>query len=51
VPIKLARHLVAAHRHHAQFADFGDAEGYQNALPALRRALGPGADRGPSDPG
>ncbi len=46
-PIKHARRVVAAHRQYAHFVDYGDAEGYHQELPKLRRALGPATDREP----
>jgi hypothetical protein len=48
-PIKHARRVVAAHRHYAQFVDYGDAEAYQRALPDLRPALRPRDDARPPD--
>ena len=38
-PIKHARPVVHPHRWYRQFADYGDAEGYHESLPELRRAL------------
>jgi len=38
-PIKHARKLVAAHPRYSSFADFGDAEGYQKELEALREQV------------
>ena len=46
-PIKHARRVIAAHQHYAAFADYGDAEAYQRALPDLRRALRPRGDAQP----
>ena len=50
-PIKHARRVVAAHQHYAVLVDYGDADSYRKALPDLRRALRPGADPKPRDPG
>jgi len=38
-PIKHARKLVAAHPRYSGFADFGDADGYQKELEALREQV------------
>jgi hypothetical protein len=38
-PIKNAQRLRAAHRHYHEFVDYGDAAGYRQQLPALRRSL------------
>lgn len=38
-PIKHARKLVAAHPRYSSFADFGDADGYQKELEALREQV------------
>jgi hypothetical protein len=37
-PIKHARRIVEAHTHYRQFADFGDAEGYQREVDKQRGA-------------
>ena len=38
-PIKHARKIMAAHPYYTGFVDFGDAEGYQRELEALRTEL------------
>ena len=38
-PIKHARLTPAPHRRYYEFLDYGDAHGYRDQLPALRRAL------------
>ena len=38
-PIKHARKILDPHRRYARFADFGQAEGYQNHLRAMRESL------------
>lgn len=38
-PIKHARRVIAAHERYAQFADYGDAENYQQELAQSRRQL------------
>ena len=38
-PIKHARKLVSAHPRYSSFADFGDADGYQKELDALREQV------------
>jgi hypothetical protein len=38
-PIKHARKLVAAHPRYSSFVDFGDADGYQDQLGALREEV------------
>jgi hypothetical protein len=40
-PIKHARRIKAAHEHYPEFADFGDAEAYQQGLNRLRRQYEP----------
>ena len=39
-PIKHARTTPAAHHRYREFLEYGDAPGYRNDLPTLRRALG-----------
>lgn len=38
-PIKHAARIGAHHAYYAQFVDYGDGEGYQNGLAALRRRI------------
>jgi hypothetical protein len=38
-PIKHARAIPSPHRRYHEFFDYGDATGYRNQLPMLRRAL------------
>lgn len=38
-PIKHARPIPTPHAHYQLFLDYGDAEGYRNRLPTLRRTL------------
>lgn len=38
-PIKHARRVRGAHEHYAEFVDYGDAEGFVNESPRLRREL------------
>jgi len=38
-PLKHARRMAGAHRHYADFVDFGDAEGYKQRLAGLRNRL------------
>jgi hypothetical protein len=39
-PIKHGRTITAAHHRYRAFLEYGDAPGYRNELPTLRRALG-----------
>ncbi len=38
-PIRHAKRVSAPHTHYGEFVDYGDAEGYQRALPVLRARL------------
>jgi hypothetical protein len=38
-PIRHSRHIASPHAHYREFVDYGDAAGYHNRLPALRREL------------
>jgi hypothetical protein len=44
-PIKHAGRIRAPHRRYRQFVDYGDAGGYRQRLPAMRRRLGPNGRR------
>lgn len=41
-PIKHARRVIGTHARYASFDDYGDAEGYQDRLAKLRKALAKG---------